>query len=159
MASDDGVYFYEVDSNGPPAYIGRNGKVVAGGYDLSQLLTFKTARDICLGDDSTAHASLVDYGDAAYAAFFEYLDAIFNALAGTDRDAWCSHAVTYAHGARVFPLRNRAAHDVVIRDDTNWCSTGFRIDYRNLPTVVIHHHLPHLLQRCFRRTTGRIFSH
>ena len=45
MASDDGVYFYDVDSNGPPAYIGRNGKVVAGGYDLSQLLTFKTARD------------------------------------------------------------------------------------------------------------------
>jgi hypothetical protein len=45
MESDDGVYFYEVGSSDPPAYIGRDGKVIAGGYDLSKLLTFKTTRD------------------------------------------------------------------------------------------------------------------
>ena len=45
MASDGAVYYYEVGKSDPPAYFGRDGKVMVGACDLSLLLTFGTVRE------------------------------------------------------------------------------------------------------------------
>src|SRR5947207_11224524 len=115
--------------------------------------------NVSLRNNTAAAPAFINNRHAADLVLFQQPTALLDAGLGCDCHRRTRHGVAHSRWAGILARGNHTTGNVTISDDTDRLRVVFALDYGNLATVVLHHHLRRLLYAVLRRAAGGIGRH